>query len=91
MPNEEEIKKEIEVKLDEPLSEKEIEIKPNALETLTQTFDKEELGNNLLSKGVDNIEEFKRNYGYGQGLDKSLQIISETIEKYKKGEIEDDE
>ncbi len=42
MPNEEEIKKEIEVKLDEPLSEKEIEIKPNALETLTQTFDKEE-------------------------------------------------
>jgi predicted RNase H-like HicB family nuclease len=52
---------------------------------------KEELGNNLLSKGVDNIEEFKRHYGYGQGLDKSLQIISETIEKYKKGEIEDDE
>jgi uncharacterized coiled-coil protein SlyX len=42
MPNEEEIKKEIEVKLDEPLSEKEIEIKPNALETLTQAFDKEE-------------------------------------------------
>jgi len=42
MPNEEEIKKEIEVKLDEPLSEKEIEIKPNALETLTQTFEKEE-------------------------------------------------
>jgi len=52
---------------------------------------KEELGNNLLSKGVDNIEEFKRNYGYGQGLDKSLQIINELIEKYKKGEIEDDE
>ena len=51
---------------------------------------KEELGNNLLSKGVDNIEEFKRNYGYGQGLDKSLQIINELIEKYKKGEIEDD-
>jgi hypothetical protein len=45
----------------------------------------------LLSKGVDNIEEFKRNYGYGQGLDKSLQIINEIIEKYKKGEIEDDE
>ena len=45
----------------------------------------------MLSKGVDNIEEFKRHYGYGQGLDKSLQIISETIEKYKKGEIEDDE
>lgn len=52
---------------------------------------KEELGNNLLSKGVDNIEEFKRNYGYGQGLDKSLQIMNEIIEKYKKGEIEDDE
>ena len=52
---------------------------------------KDDLGNNLLSKGVDNIEEFKRNYGYGQGLDKSLQIINEIIEKYKKGEIEDDE
>ena len=36
---------------------------------------KEELSNNLLSKGVDNFSEFKRVYGYGQGLDKSLEII----------------
>jgi hypothetical protein len=28
-------------------------------------------------------------YGYGQGLDKSLEIINETIEKYKTGEIDD--
>jgi len=51
---------------------------------------KEELSNNLLSKGVDNFPEFKRVYGYGQGLDKSLEIINELIEKYKTGEIEDD-
>ena len=51
---------------------------------------KEELSNNLLSKGVDNLPEFKRVYGYGQGLDKSLEIINELIEKYKTGEIEDD-
>ena len=50
---------------------------------------KEELSNNLLSKGVDNHSEFKRVYGYGQGLDKSLEIINETIEKYKTGEIDD--
>ena len=51
---------------------------------------KQELSNNLLSKGVDNHSEFKRVYGYGQGLDKSLEIINEVIEKYKTGEIEDD-
>tara|TARA_R110002012_G_scaffold10172_2_gene47126 strand:+ start:964 stop:1167 length:204 start_codon:yes stop_codon:yes gene_type:complete len=51
---------------------------------------KQELSNNLLSKGVENLPEFKRVYGYGQGLDKSLQIINELIEKYKTGEIEDD-
>ena len=51
---------------------------------------KEELSNNLLSKGVYNFPEFKRVYGYGQGLDKSLEIINELIEKYKTGEIEDD-
>jgi len=52
---------------------------------------KDDLNNNLLSKGVDNIEEFKRVYGYAQGLDKSLQIINEVIEKYQKGQIEDND
>ena len=51
---------------------------------------KQELSNNLLSKGVENLPEFKRVYGYGQGLDKSLQVINELIEKYKTGEIEND-
>jgi len=46
---------------------------------------KQELSNNLLSKGVENLPEFKRVYGYGQGLDKSLEIINELIEKYKTG------
>ncbi|MDA0968605.1 MAG: hypothetical protein O2935_04625, partial [Proteobacteria bacterium] len=46
---------------------------------------KTDLATNLLSKGVNDIQEFKRVYGYGQGLDKSLEIINETIEKYQKG------
>jgi hypothetical protein len=50
-----------------------------------------ELGKNLLSKGVDNIEEFKRVYGMSQGLNKSLEIINETVEKYQKGIIEEDD
>jgi len=50
-----------------------------------------ELGKNLLSKGVDNIEEFKRVNGMSQGLNKSLEIINETVEKYQKGIIEEDD
>jgi len=50
-----------------------------------------ELGKNLLSKGVNNIEEFKRVYGMSQGLNKSLEIINETVEKYQKGIIEEDD
>jgi len=50
-----------------------------------------ELGKNLLSKGVDNIEEFKRVYGMSQGLNKTLEIINETTEKYQKGIIEEDD
>lgn len=52
---------------------------------------KEDLGKNLLSKGVDNIEEFKRVYGMSQGLNKALEIINETTEKYQKGIIEEDD
>ena len=50
-----------------------------------------ELGKNLLSKGVNNIEEFKRVYGMSQGLNKSLEIINETVEKYQKGKVEEDD
>ena len=50
-----------------------------------------ELGKNLLSKGVDNIEEFKRVYGMSQGLNKSLEIINQTVQKYQKGIIEEDD
>lgn len=50
-----------------------------------------ELSKNLLSKGVDNIEEFKRVYGMSQGLNKALEIINETTEKYQKGIIEEDD
>ena len=51
---------------------------------------KQDLSQNLLNKGVENISEFKRIYGYSQGLDKAFEIINETVEKYKKGDIEDD-
>ena len=53
---------------------------------------KQELSQNLLNKGVENLSEFKRIYGYGQGLDKAFSIINETIEKYKKGgDLDDDQ
>jgi len=51
---------------------------------------KQDLSQNLLNKGVENISEFKRIYGYSQGLDKAFEIINETIEKYKKGDVEDE-
>ena len=51
---------------------------------------KQDLGNNLLNKGVEDILEFKRVYGYGQGLTKALEIINEMSKQYQKGEIDDD-
>ena len=51
---------------------------------------KQDLSQNLLNKGVENISEFKRIYGYGQGLDEAFEIINETIEKYKQGDIDDE-
>ena len=51
---------------------------------------KQDLGINLLSKGVDDLSEFKRVYGYSQGLTKALEIINEMSRQYQKGEIDDD-
>jgi|TARA_B100001964_G_C14225672_1_gene597499 hypothetical protein len=51
---------------------------------------KQDLGINLLSKGVDDLSEFKRVYGYSQGLTKALEIINEMSQKYRKGEIDDE-
>jgi len=51
---------------------------------------KQDLSNNLLNKGVEDISEFKRVYGYGQGLTKALEIINEMSQQYQKGEIDDD-
>ena len=50
----------------------------------------QELSNNLLNKGVADISEFKRIYGYNQGLTKALEIINEISQQYQKGEIDDD-
>jgi hypothetical protein len=52
---------------------------------------KDNLGKNLLSKGLDDIKEFKRVHGMAQGLDKSLEIINEVTDKYQKGVIEEDD
>jgi len=52
---------------------------------------KDNLGKNLLSKGLDDIKEFKRVHGMAQGLDKSLEIINEVADKYQKGVIEEDD
>jgi len=51
---------------------------------------KQDLSDNLLNKGVEDISEFKRVYGYGQGLTKALEIINEMSQQYQKGEIDDD-
>ena len=51
---------------------------------------KQDLGNNLLNKGVEDILEFKLVYGYGQGLTKALEIINEMSQQYQKGEIDDE-
>ena len=48
-----------------------------------------ELGKNLLSKGVDKIEDFKKTQGMSIGLNKALEIIDETTQKYKEGDIDD--
>ena len=51
---------------------------------------KQDLSDNLLNKGVEDISEFKRVYGYGQGLTKALEMINEMNQKYQKGEIDDE-
>ena len=50
-----------------------------------------ELGNNLLVKGGDKIKDFKKIQGMSQGLNKSIEIINETIKKYKEGDLDDDQ
>ena len=55
MPNEEETKKEIEVKLDEPNSEKEIEVPQNPLEALMNDYKEE----NVEQKAEEKIEQPK--------------------------------
>lgn len=55
MPNEEEMKKEIEVKLDETNSEKEIEIPQNPLEALMNDYKEE----NVEQKAEEKIEQPK--------------------------------
>ena len=40
---------------------------------------KTELGNNLLTKDVETLHDYKKIHGMAQGLDKALEIINETI------------
>ena len=51
---------------------------------------RQDLSDNLINKGVEDISEFKRVYGYNQGLLKAIEIINEMSQKYQKGEIDDE-
>ena len=48
-----------------------------------------DLGKNLLSRSVDKIEDFKKIQRISEGLNKALEIIDETTQKYKEGDIDD--
>jgi soluble cytochrome b562 len=48
-----------------------------------------DLGKNLLSRSVDKIEDFKKIQGMSEGLNRALEIIDETTQKYKEGDIDD--
>ena len=48
-----------------------------------------DLCKNLLSRGVDKIEDFKKIQGMSEGLNRALEIIDETTQKYKEGDIDD--
>ena len=52
---------------------------------------KTELGNNLLTKDVETLYDYKKIHGMAQGLDKALEIINETIKKYQEGDIDEDD
>ena len=89
MPNEEEIKKEIEVKLDEPLSEKEIEVPQNPLEALTEQVEKEEVKEQ--PQVTKNVPPYSDDLPYSEKVRKRIQkeVAKRAEAEQRIAELED--
>ena len=93
MPNEEEIKKEIEVKLDEPLSEKEIEGPQNPLEALTEQVEKEEVKEEIKEQPqvTKNVPPYSDDLPYSEKVRKRIQkeVAKRAEAEQRIAELED--
>ena len=93
MPNEEEIKKEIEVKLDEPLSEKEIEVPQNPLEALTEQVEKEEVKEEIKEQPqvTKNVPPYSDDLPYSEKVRKRIQkeVAKSAEAEQRIAELED--
>ena len=93
MPNEEEIKKEIEVKLDEPLSEKEIEVPQNPLEALTEQVEKEEVKEEVKEQPqvTKNVPPYSDDLPYSEKVRKRIQkeVAKRAEAEQRIAELED--
>jgi len=92
MPNEEN-KKEIEVKLDEPVSEKEIEVSQNPLETLTEQVEKEEVKEEVKEQPqvTKNVPPYSDDLPYSEKVRKRIQkeVAKRAEAEQRIAELED--
>ena len=92
MPNEE-TKKEIEVKLDEPVSEKEIEVPQNPLETLTEQVEKEEVKEEVKEQPqvTKNVPPYSDDLPYSEKVRKRIQkeVAKRAEAEQRIAELED--
>lgn len=92
MPNEE-TKKEIEVKLDEPVSEKEIEVPQNPLETLTEQVEKEEVKDEVKEQPqvTKNVPPYSDDLPYSEKVRKRIQkeVAKRAEAEQRIAELED--
>ena len=93
MPNEEETKKEIEVKLDEPNSEKEIEVPQNPLEALTEQVEKEEVKEEVKEQPqvTKNVPPYSDDLPYSEKVRKRIQkeVAKRAEAEQRIAELED--
>jgi hypothetical protein len=93
MPNEEETKKEIEVKLDEPSSEKEIEVPQNPLEALTEQVEKEEVKEEVKEQPqvTKNVPPYSDDLPYSEKVRKRIQkeVAKRAEAEQRIAELED--
>jgi len=92
MPNEE-TKKEIEVKLDEPVSEKEIEVPQNPLEALTEQVEKEEIKEEVKEQPqiTKNVPPYSDDLPYSEKVRKRIQkeVAKRAEAEQRIAELED--